>query len=217
MITFFLFFKYLLIKLKKIYKNKKYYILLIEDFMTDLNLAYGFLDEPQLEQQNFMNQKDIDSINTNNNIDYNIEKNNIDNIQVEKPKKKKNMNTEILEDRPVYQRHKENYNISNANNNNDNIPIPDYPYNKKNTQNKHDKYDQYENTFWNRFTNKKNEVFKLIMFSLVILFAISLDRIATHYLSKYVNENVLTDNQELIIRIAYPVLIILILWIFKAI
>lgn len=187
--------------------------------MTDLNIAYGFFDEPQLEQQNFMNQKDIDSPNVNNNTDYNIEKNNNDNIQIDKPKKKKIMNPEIIEDRPSYQRHKENYNISNMNNNNnDSIPIPDYPYAKKNqNSNTQIKYDQYENTFWNRFTNKKTEVFKLIMFSLVILFAISLDRISTHYLSKYVNENVLTDNQELIIRIAYPVLIILILWIFKAI
>ena len=52
--------------------------------MTDLNIAYGFLDEPQLEQQNFMNQKDIDSPNVNNNIDYNIERNNNDNIQIDK-------------------------------------------------------------------------------------------------------------------------------------
>ena len=58
--------------------------------MTDLNIAYGFFDEPQLEQQNFMNQKDIDSPNVNNNTDYNIEKNNNDNIQIDKPKKKKN-------------------------------------------------------------------------------------------------------------------------------
>ena len=54
------------------------------------------------------------------------------------------------------------------------------------------------------------------MFSLVILLAISLDRMATYYLSKYVNENVLTDNQEMIIRFAYPVIIVLILWFLKA-
>jgi hypothetical protein len=73
-----------------------------------------------------------------------------------------------------------------------------------------------DNTFWNRLTSKKGEVFKLIMFSFVILFAISIDRIGTYYISKYVNENVLTDRQEFIIRLAYPVIIILLLWIFKA-
>ena len=34
--------------------------------------------------------------------------------------------------------------------------------------------------------------------------------------SKYINENVLTNNQELLLRLSYPVLIILLLWIFKA-
>ena len=76
---------------------------------------------------------------------------------------------------------------------------------------------EYENTFWNRFIGKKYEVFKLFLFSLVIVLAIGTDKVFAHYLNKYINENILTNMQELIIRIAYPILIILLLWIFKAI
>ena len=121
-----------------------------------------------------------------------------------------------LDERPLLQRQKESYQIQNTDN------IPEYPYVKKiqpqqQTQQQTQQFsDTMENTFWNRFTTKKAEVFKLVMFSLVILFAISIDRIGTYYLSKYVNENVLTDRQEFIVRLAYPTIIILVLWIFKA-
>jgi len=120
-----------------------------------------------------------------------------------------------LDDRPLLQRQKESYKINTDN-------IPEYPYAKKfqpivqQSQQIQQNQNVVEDTFWNRFTQKKTEVFKLIIFSFVILFAISLDRIGTYYLTKYVNENVLTDRQEFIVRLAYPVLIILILWIFKA-
>lgn len=184
--------------------------------MTDLNLAYGFLDEQQLDNNNFMNQMQINQMdNMDNNIqpDNKVEinnNNNNDNIIEKKRKKKMNID---LDERPLLQRQKESYQIQNTDN------IPEYPYAKKiqpPQQQTQQMPDMMENTFWNRFTTKKAEVFKLVMFSLVILFAISIDRIGTYYLSKYVNENVLTDRQEFIVRLAYPVIIILVLWIFKA-
>jgi len=181
--------------------------------MTDLNLAYGLLDEPQLDNNNFMNQMQINQMDTmDNNIqdDNKIElNNNNNNIIIEKKRKKKQMNMD-LDERPLLQRQKESYQMQNTDN------IPEYPYAKKVQQNSQQSSETMENTFWNRFTSKKSEVFKLIMFSFVIVFAISIDRIGTYYLTKYVNENVLTDRQEFIIRLAYPVMIILLLWIFKA-
>lgn len=180
--------------------------------MTDLNLAYGILEDNSNDEKiinkmqiSQMNDMDIDK----NNI---IENNNNDNIIEKKVKKKVKMND--YEERPLQQRYlqKENYNLPQ---NISNDSIPEYPYAKKNI-NQQNNVQMSENNFWNRFTSKKGEVFKLIMFSFVILFAISLDRISTYYLSKYVNENVLTDNQEFIIRLSYPVIIILILWFFKA-
>jgi len=74
-----------------------------------------------------------------------------------------------------------------------------------------------EYTFMDRMNMKRTEVIKLALFSLVIVLGISIDRMVTHYISKYIGDNVLTDFQELLLRISYPIAIFLLLWIFKAI
>lgn len=74
-----------------------------------------------------------------------------------------------------------------------------------------------EYTFMDRMNMKRTEVIKLALFSLVIVLGISIDRMITHYISKYIGDNVLTDFQELLLRISYPMAIFLLLWIFKAI
>ena len=73
-----------------------------------------------------------------------------------------------------------------------------------------------EYTFMDRMNMKRTEVIKLALFSLVIVLGISIDRMITHYISKYIGDNVLTDFQELLLRISYPIAIFLLLWIFKA-
>jgi hypothetical protein len=74
-----------------------------------------------------------------------------------------------------------------------------------------------EYNFIDRMNLKKSEVIKLALFSLVIVLGISIDRMLTYYLSKYISDNVLTDFQELLLRLSYPITIFLLLWIFKAI
>ena len=74
-----------------------------------------------------------------------------------------------------------------------------------------------EYNFLDRMGLKKTEVIKLALFSLVIVLGISIDRMLTHYLSRYLNDNSLTDFQELLLRLSYPITIFLLLWIFKAI
>ena len=74
-----------------------------------------------------------------------------------------------------------------------------------------------EYNFLDRMSLKKTEVIKLALFSLVIVLGISIDRMLTHYLSRYINDNVLTDFQEILLRLSYPITIFLLLWIFKAI
>jgi hypothetical protein len=71
--------------------------------------------------------------------------------------------------------------------------------------------------FIDRMNLKKTEVIKLALFSLVIVLGISIDRMLTHYLSRYINDNVLTEFQEVLLRLSYPITIFLLLWIFKAI
>jgi hypothetical protein len=74
-----------------------------------------------------------------------------------------------------------------------------------------------EYNFIDRMNLKKTEVVKLALFSLVIVLGISVDRMITHYLSKYLGDNVLTEFQEFLLRFSYPIGIFLLLWIFKAI
>jgi hypothetical protein len=74
-----------------------------------------------------------------------------------------------------------------------------------------------EYNFLDRMNLKKSEVIKLALFSLVIVLGISIDRMLTYYVSRYINDNVLTDFQELLLRLSYPITIFLLLWIFKAI
>lgn len=71
-------------------------------------------------------------------------------------------------------------------------------------------------SFGDRMSLKRPEVIKLAMFSLVIVLAIALDRIGTHYLTKYLADNVFTDFQEFILRLSYPIVIFLTLWIVKS-
>lgn len=71
-------------------------------------------------------------------------------------------------------------------------------------------------SFGDRMTMKRGEVIKLAMFSLVIVMAIALDRIGTHYLTKYLSDNIFTDFQEFMLRLSYPIVIFIILWIVKS-
>jgi len=74
-----------------------------------------------------------------------------------------------------------------------------------------------EYNFFDRMNMKKSEVIKLALFSLVIVLGISIDRMITYYLSKYIGDNILTEFQEFLLRLSYPIGIFLVLWIFKAI
>ena len=73
-----------------------------------------------------------------------------------------------------------------------------------------------QETFWDRLSQKRIEVAKLALLALVVLFAISLDRFTTHYLSSYVAKAFLSETQEMMVRAAYPVAVITIIWIVKA-
>ena len=73
-----------------------------------------------------------------------------------------------------------------------------------------------EYSFFDRMSLKKDEVIKLAIFSLVIVLGIAIDRIGTHYISKYIEENILTDLQEFFLRLCYPVIIFLMLWTVKS-
>jgi hypothetical protein len=71
-------------------------------------------------------------------------------------------------------------------------------------------------SFFDRMAMKRTDVVKLAVFALVIVLAIAIDRIGTHYLTKYISDNIFTNFQEFMIRLAYPVIVFLIIWIVKS-
>jgi hypothetical protein len=73
-----------------------------------------------------------------------------------------------------------------------------------------------EVSFWDKLARKRGDVLKLFMFALVILLALSLDHMAVHYLTNYISKTILTDTQELLVRLSYPIIIVLVIWIMKA-
>lgn len=74
----------------------------------------------------------------------------------------------------------------------------------------------YNETFWDRLANKKWEVFKLFIMALIVMLGLSLHSVANHYLDKYIGGAFLTELQEVAVRVAYPVAIVLFIWIVKA-
>lgn len=73
-----------------------------------------------------------------------------------------------------------------------------------------------QDTFFQRIANSRYDVLKVVVFAMIILFAISMDRLITHYLCEYVTGNILTAGQEFIVRLSYPIAILLVIWFVKA-
>jgi hypothetical protein len=63
---------------------------------------------------------------------------------------------------------------------------------------------------------KRREILKLVTLSLIILLAISTHVTADHFLKKYILESDLSEKNEMLTRIAYPVGILLLIWLIKS-
>jgi hypothetical protein len=79
---------------------------------------------------------------------------------------------------------------------------------------KRNRYPEY--SFWDRMAMSRSDVFKLVLLSFVIVLGISIEKLGSHYITQYLADNVLSPLQEFIVRITYPVLIFLFLWIIKS-
>jgi hypothetical protein len=62
----------------------------------------------------------------------------------------------------------------------------------------------------------KREVMKLFILSIVIMLGISLEKLGFHYLSSYISSTDLTSTQEFFVRLSFPIIVFLILWIIKS-
>ncbi len=66
-----------------------------------------------------------------------------------------------------------------------------------------------------RFVSKKKEVFKLVVMSLTILLAMSIHYVMNDLLKNYLINNELSENQEFMTKLAYPITVLLAIWAFK--
>jgi ABC-type bacteriocin/lantibiotic exporter with double-glycine peptidase domain len=71
-------------------------------------------------------------------------------------------------------------------------------------------------SFWDRISQKRYEILKVFVLSLIVLLAISMDHVFTHYLTQYISNSLLTTLQEFLVRISYPVAILLVIWFIKS-
>jgi hypothetical protein len=74
----------------------------------------------------------------------------------------------------------------------------------------------YQYSFWDRMVMSRREVMKLFILSIVIILGISLEKIGSHYVNQYLSSNDLTNVQELLVRLSFPIIIFIILWIIKS-
>lgn len=96
---------------------------------------------------------------------------------------------------------------------------PDVPYNPPpamHAQQPYAKISHHSESFWDKLVSKKIEVVKLVVLSLVVLLGISIDKMASHYLNGYIGKAFLSDTQEVLVRLSYPIAVVLVLWIIKA-
>ena len=77
-------------------------------------------------------------------------------------------------------------------------------------------YKEPQVSFWDKLGQTKGDVFKLFLFALVILIAIAFDRLIFTYLKQYVENNMLNGTNEFIIRLAYPIGVIVVIWLLKS-
>ena len=61
-----------------------------------------------------------------------------------------------------------------------------------------------------------SHIIKLFILSLVIILGISIEKIGYHYLSNYINSVDLSSLQEFLVRLSFPILAFIILWIIKS-
>ena len=73
-----------------------------------------------------------------------------------------------------------------------------------------------EYSFWDRMMLSRNDVFKLMLLAFVVVLGISIEKLGSHYLNTYLSDNILSPIQEFIIRLSYPLLIFIFLWIIKS-
>ena len=71
-------------------------------------------------------------------------------------------------------------------------------------------------SFWDRMSQKRFEVLKVVVLAMIVLLAISTDHVVSHYLTQYLSNSILTSVQEFLVRFSYPIAVLLMIWFIKS-
>ena len=93
-------------------------------------------------------------------------------------------------------------------------PPPPQQLQKRQSQPQYQRTPQY--SFWDRMMMSRSDLLKLILLSFVVVLGISIEKFGSHYINSYLTDNILSPIQELLVRLSYPLLIFIILWIIKS-
>lgn len=69
-----------------------------------------------------------------------------------------------------------------------------------------------EPSYTDKLFGKKKELYKILSLSLIITLGISVHFLIDHYLNKYLAENEMSFERQLLLRLLYPIGVLFILW-----
>jgi len=175
--------------------------------MTDINLAYSFNGgdfEEDFNQQSNHTQPLQQSNPTQSlqqpNTTQPLQQKQLDMSEIQKEREKER--ERIMISKPPTQQYSQGNMI---NRNNITEGFNNYQYQRN-----------FEYSFWDRMVMSKREVLKLFILSIVIILGISIYKIGEHYITEYLNSNDLSSFQEFLVRLSYPIIVFLLLWIIKS-
>jgi len=86
----------------------------------------------------------------------------------------------------------------------------------KKYQNAHEAgYYPSQPSFFDTMWSKRKDIMKLVTLSLIILLGISLHTTIDHFFKKWLLESDLSERNEMLARMAYPLSVLLLIWIMK--
>lgn len=91
-----------------------------------------------------------------------------------------------------------------------NLPVAPYP------QAGAAPYEVRPVSYYDRLMNHKRDLIKLLLLALVVTVALAFHSVGKFLVKHYLSSHELSFNQELLVRIAYPCIVIFVVWNFKA-
>ena len=67
-------------------------------------------------------------------------------------------------------------------------------------------------SYWDKLMNKKKDIVKFLQSALIIVFALSVHFLISHYFHQYLSSNDVSFERELILRLLYPIGIVFVAW-----